>query len=74
MDIDKFTKSRATPYHERHIKMSMSRNPDGVLIVEDRIESNGFRVAGYLNVPKRDNGKKYCDCGNSIKNLKKATS
>ena len=28
----------------------MNRNPAGVYFVEDRIESNGFRVAGYLGL------------------------
>lgn len=45
---DSFTSS--VPYTEKHVKISMNRNPAGVYFVEDRIESNGFRVAGYLGL------------------------
>ncbi|CAF9928452.1 MAG: hypothetical protein HETSPECPRED_006834 [Heterodermia speciosa] len=42
----KLTKSRATPLREKQIKSSMQKNPEGVYIVEDRIESNQARLAG----------------------------
>lgn len=45
VDPDGSINSRAASCSEKHIKSSMLKNPAGVYIVKDGIESNGFRVA-----------------------------
>ena len=50
MNLDKSTKSRAHSYIEKHVKLSMQRNSAEVYFIEDRIESNDFRVANYFNL------------------------
>ena len=48
IDINKFNKSKATAYDEKHVKKSMKKNLVHVYLVENRIENHDFRVTNYL--------------------------